>query len=286
MTKRILILALIVTVLMTTAVFAIEKRAYKIREDFGIEKLQDCFLQYYYYVPCPTYSWFYGFYGWLPGDIVGQFFTVGSNPTGGYAVCDSALCYNIIGLKILDFAGYGSAYPGLFTIEFDIYCSDESGCPVGPSLWNSGPFETVREWNDIPVSPAISVKSCATDPGPPPTYPRFLITATHTGTVGTYPEWGTDNIQTLLEEGCAMHVYGCLPALYPRPTNSHYTTIHSGYYGVDFQYCPPQWFMDGKDTTPDGTQYGYLELAWKVLLDCAENPTEPTTWSGIKSMYR
>jgi hypothetical protein len=85
-----------------------------------------------------------------------------------------------------------------------------------------------------------------------------------------------------------MHDTGCLPALYPRPEASHYATVHSGYYGTGvIQYCPPQWFIDQGDTTPDGTQYGFIELAWRIYLICT-GPTglEGTSWGKIKSMYR
>ena len=84
-----------------------------------------------------------------------------------------------------------------------------------------------------------------------------------------------------------MHDEGCLPALYPRPYVSHYPTMHSGYYGQGFEICPPQWFKDGADTTPDGSQYGFVELAWRLYVVCG-GPTETgtTTWGNIKSMYR
>jgi hypothetical protein len=63
--------------------------------------------------------------------------------------------------------------------------------------------------------------------------------------------------------------------------------MHSGFYGQNFTYCPPQGLLDGRDTTPDGTQFGFVELAWRVYLLCT-GPTagEPATWGDIKSMYR
>jgi hypothetical protein len=117
--------------------------------------------------------------------------------------------------------------------------------------------------------------------------PRILVTATHTGTDGIYPAWGMDNISTGIETACIMHEYGCCPALYPRPYVSHYRTIHSGFYGPAFMYCPPQWFCDGRDTTPDCDLYGFIELAWRVYMICSgPTATEPSTWGNIKSMYR
>jgi hypothetical protein len=113
------------------------------------------------------------------------------------------------------------------------------------------------------------------------------VTATHTGTNGIYPAWGFDNISTALEAGCVMHDIGCLPALYPRPAAGHYGIVHSGYYGTGLQYCPPLGFVDGRDTTMDGSQFGFIELLWRIYVSCT-GPTagEPSTWSNIKSIYR
>jgi hypothetical protein len=117
------------------------------------------------------------------------------------------------------------------------------------------------------------------------------VTITHDGVdrfgpADNYNAWGTDAISIPLQDGCIMHDLGCLPVLYPRPYASHHNTIHSGYYGEDFEYCPPQWFKDQNDSTPDASEYGFVELAWRIYIAC-EGPTapQPATWSSIKSMY-
>jgi hypothetical protein len=280
------LLVFVLILVMATSASSIEKRAYKVRDDFGSEALQQCFLQYYYYVPCPTYSWFSAFHGWDYGDIVGQFFTVGDMSTGSLSPCDPYDCKAVAGIQVLDFAGYGAVYPGLYTVRFDLYCSDEYGCPVGQSLWNSGPVETGTSWNTIMVEPPVSITGCSTDPGPPPSSPRILITATHIGSECDYPEWGADNIGAAVTDGCEMHDVGCLPALYPRPAVSHYSIIHSGYYGPDFAYCPPKWFQDPADTTTDASLYGYVELAWRLLTSCEEGPAAPTACAASDSLIR
>jgi hypothetical protein len=260
----------------------LERKPVQIREDFGMTTLQDCTLQYYYYIPCPTYSWFWGFSGWSPNDIVGTFFTIGDAPTGlGFVPCDSAQCMHITGFRILDLAGYGEAYPGLYTIKFNIYCADASGMPVGPSLWESPGIETAPNWNSVVIDPPLLVSACTVIPQGP-AKPRILLAATHTGSVGTYPQWGMDNISGALAGACVMHDAGCLPALYPRPSVSHYPTIHSGFYGPGFLYSPPEWFADSNDTVT----YGYLEFAWRLYVTCQGNATEPATWGRIKSIYR
>ena len=282
-----LITAAVLVLLLATSVSAVEKKAFTMRDDFGTEPLYDCALQYYYYIPCPTSSWFWSFYGWTYGDRVGTFFLVGDVSMGGWNECDPYLCFLIETIRVLDFAGYGTVYPGLFTVQFDIYCSDEDGCPIGPAVWTSGPYETGFAWNYVNLDPPWCVPDCATQAHDGLAYPRFLVTATHIGTNCAYPQWGFDNISTPLEVGCEFHDMGCLTALYPRPYTSHYSMIHSGYYGVNFEYCPPEWFCDGQDTSATCDQYGFIELAWRLYLSCiGPTASEPSTWGNIKSMYR
>jgi len=289
--RVITVLALVLV--LATSVYGFEKKAFQMREDFGTEPLYNCYLNYNYYIPCPTYSWFWSYTGWSANDMIGEFFTVGDpsmfTSTGcpPYTTCDPLMAHTIEQFRILDFAGYGTIYPGLFTVAFDIWCSNAEGCPVGASLWNSGPVEfCVGGWNYIDVNPDLCLTNCYSElVGGIKSAPRFLITATMIGTTPTYPAWGMDNLSTPVTYPCAMHDYGCCPALYPRPTFSHYTTIHSGYYGVDFAYCPPAWFLDGRDST--GDVYGFIELAWRVYMaNSGPTAVEPSTWGNIKSMYR
>jgi hypothetical protein len=103
------------------------------------------------------------------------------------------------------------------------------------------------------------------------------------GVDGYYPAWGLDNISTALEAGCDMHDIGCLPAAYPR------ASVNSGYFGDGdvCRYDPPIRFPDGRDTTPDLTQFGPIEFAWRVYMTCAgPSGTEPSSWGNIKAIYR
>jgi hypothetical protein len=286
MTRYAIIVAALTVICLATCAWAIEKQAFKYKEDFGTEHLAGCILQYYYYVPCPTFSWFWGFYGWECGDVIGQYFTIGDSPTGVNSPCDPGDCHDMTGFTFMDFAGYGTTYPGLFTVQFEIYCCDEYGCPVGDMLWSSGPIETHSGWNDIAVSPPLVLTDCSIEAGP--SRPRFLLAARHTGSDCTYPQWGFDNISGPLDDPseCEMHDLGSLPAIYPRPYTSHYADMHSGWYGIDFQYCPPFGFADGLDTTEDASIYGFVELAWKISIECNGPATDPTSWSRLKSMYR
>ncbi len=281
---RLCIVLALVLVLASSA-FAMERKAYQMKEDFGTEPLYDGTLNYYYYIPCPTYSWFWAFTGWTPGEIIGMCFTLSDEGTGGSGLLDPANCHTLEQLRILDFAGYGTVYPGKFTIEFDVYCA-EFCCDVAAPithLWNSGPFETGFAWNYIPVDPFVCLTPCYNGDV------SIVVTATHTGTDGIYPAWGMDNISTAVAEGCPLHDYGCLPALYPRgQCGTVGPMVHGGYIGTyAFEYWPPLMFVDGADTTPDASQFGAIEMAWRVYIGCyGPTATEPSSWGNIKSMYR
>ena len=75
--NRILAVSVMLVLFLITNAFALESQEFRIREDFGTEPLYDCYLNYFYYTPCPTYSWFWSFEGWEQDDIVGAFFQVG-----------------------------------------------------------------------------------------------------------------------------------------------------------------------------------------------------------------
>jgi len=254
--------------------------------------LSDCVLAYYYHIPwVDSYSYYWIWRTYDQGATIGVWFEVGDLSMLGYEVCDPTECHTLEQFRILDFTEVVNPYCSRYgQVEFNIYCADETGCPLGPSLWSSGSVDVT--WGDkyvfLPVDPAISICGCTVDPGPPPSVPRILITATHLAPWCGHPEWGMDMIGPAVEEGIEMHDYGCLPALYPRPYVSHYETMHSGYYGIGgFEHCPPRFLKDKSDTTPDKTLYGYCELAWAIYLSC-HGPTDVggTSWGSIKAMYR
>jgi hypothetical protein len=289
------LLITVIVVCVAASVYGLEKKAVQMREDYGSEPLYNCYMNYYYFIPCPTNSWFWILSGWTPGEVVGAWFRVGDPSMGRtgsgcppYSACDPCANMSLEQFRVLDFAGYGTIYPGLYTVRFDVWCADVNGCPVGPPLWSSGPKEfCTAGWNYVNVYPYVSLSDCYTQlQSNLKCYPRFLIAATHTGTLATYPAWGVDNVSSPLGLSCAMHDTGCCPAMFPRPQVGHYPTMHSGDYGVNFSHCPPQWFLDGADSV--GNVYGFAELGWKAYLGGYVDPTttEPTTWGNIKSIYK
>jgi hypothetical protein len=271
--------------ILATSAFGLERKAYQMREDFGQAPEADGALRYYFYCPCPTYSWFWAYTGWVPGEVVGHGFDIGDQGTGGFAPLDPYNCNTIEYFRVLDFAGYGYYYPGLFTVEFDIFCA--AGGP-GLHLWNSGPAETGPGWNYFDCIPPVCITDCfgyCCDGY----VPIILLTATMTGPNGIYPAWGFDNVSTAIEQGCLLHDYGCEPLIYPRgPVTPGVCegNVHSGYFGTYmWEYLPPISILDGDDSV--GDVYGYIEMAWTIYVLC-QGPTgsEPSTWGNIKSMYR
>ena len=260
-------------------------------DDFGSEPLIDCALQYYYYIPCPTYSWFWAYYGWAPGDVLAASFRLPDQGSGGYCPCDPMNCSTLEVIRVLDFAGYGTLYPGLFTIEMGVFCSDASPYP-GYYLWDSGPVETHFGWNYIDVTGPggglLSIVPCFDGIGT-----NFVVTMQMIGSAGVYPMVGFDNIGTALEMGCEMHDYGCMPAHWPRDwAGGEEPHVRSGYAGrFPFEYWPPLGIPDGTCISPTSVcNRGFVEAAWRVYLvcygPCLHQHIYRTTWSGIKGMYK
>ncbi len=286
-----LLMSFVLVLLIASSAFALEQKEFAMRDDFGTEPLYNCYMNYYYYIrydPPTSGSYFWYFTGWTTGDMVGEWFQVGDVSMWTGLPCDPVAGFTLEQVRIIDFAGYGTVYPGWFSATFDVYCSDDQGVPIGPSLHTTPPIDTPFGWVYIDIDPDLCLPiHCAVDPGPPPSGPRILVTATHTGSLGLYPAWGADNISSNFLLGAPMHDESCLPALYPRPFVSHYTTMHSAVYiFAGIPYSPPAWMLDGRDTA-NGQQYGFIEWAWRIYLGyTGPTATEPSTWGNIKSMYR
>jgi hypothetical protein len=271
----------------------LEVKEYQMREDYGPDPSSYyCALQYYYYIPCPTYSWFWGYYGWQQGDIIGACFRVGDQGAGGFEPCNPLNASDLGWISVLDFAGYGTVYPGLYTIEMDVYCADETPSPRS-HLWNSGPLETHIGWNYFEVDPPLNLQPCWGYEEWPPAGPTIVVTMSFVGSEGNYPMIAFDNIGTAIDVGCVMHDYGCTPAWFPRSRmGSDGRSVHSGYMGrYPFEHWPPLPFADGVFTDHWGSGwYGFVELAWQIYLARVPMGTakrlHSTTWGGIKSLYR
>jgi hypothetical protein len=269
-----------------------EATPYQMVDDFERDPIWDCGLQYYYYIPCPTYSWFWACSGWKPGDVLATVFTMGDYSTGAFEACDPFTCAHIEGVRVLELSGYGEAYPGAYSVELDVYCCDAESYPCF-HLWNSGPLDLAFGWNEIEIEPHIPISLCAAECGDwDPAVKRFALTMTMTGADGEYPAVGFDNMGTSSQTGCLMHDVGCLPAVFPRGwMGGSGPKVHSGYVGdYPFRYWPPLPLPDGL-THSGEFEYGFAEAAWRMYFHCTyptslETGLQPVTWGAIKSLYR
>ena len=108
------VLALALVLVIAATAYGTEKKAAQMREDFGTQPLYDCYMNYYYYIPCTTSSWFWMYTNWAPGDKVGVFYTIGDPSMGRagsgcppYLNCDPCNAHVLEQFRVLDFAGYG-----------------------------------------------------------------------------------------------------------------------------------------------------------------------------------
>jgi hypothetical protein len=91
------------------------------------------------------------------------------------------------------------------------------------------------------------------------------------------------------ESGCEMHDMSCMPGLYPRANcGGAEPAVHSGYVGTSpFESWPPTGFVDGRDTTPDQSELGFIEWAMTIYIGCSgPSSLEASTWGSIKAIYR
>lgn len=244
---------------------AFEAEPYQMVEDVGVHPWAQCALQHYYYIPCPSDSWFWGVSGWAIGDIIGAHFRVDQQSTGRVEPCCEC-CYVVVGVSILDFAGYGTVYPGWFSVTPKFFCADENGYPTGPAVYSGPPIDTSYGWNYIDFDRGFEPPCFL----PGTRYESFVVTITFTGLQGIYPAIGFDNIGTAQESGCEMRDIGGSLAEYPRNwAGGPEPRVHSGYVGWrDFEHWPPIGFADGGDTTRVTPEFGFSEVAWRVHLSC------------------
>ena len=75
---------------------AVEQTIAQLSEPPGSHLSTECHLNYHYYVPCPTKSYFWSWHGWDYGDILGQFFLIGDQSMGSDPIpCDPTICHRL-----------------------------------------------------------------------------------------------------------------------------------------------------------------------------------------------
>ncbi len=198
-----------------------------------------------YYNFCSGWIWLWS--DWNAGDQVGVTFDLPTDCSWGnniYYFCN-----------IGSFWYWRYTAPGYgFTITYDLYETDASGCLSGSSH-GSSTMDPVERWN------FTGGLGCAYDVVP-------AVTATWDQ--GTLPYAATDNNASNLNAGPA-----CIsdPGTPGTGTSLQYAAAGSTV------YCPPIAFADG---------VGYVDLIMASFFSCACYPdaTKDASWGEIKSLFQ
>lgn len=193
-----------------------------------------------------------------------------------YAPCDTSAC---LSLDVIELVFYDVlAPPSDQSLNIKIFGADSGGEPVGdllgnrdfaPSYGESAGFTSVEiDFTNAAIEPGLDLSGCNG---------CFVVLLTWKNSTG-HPGLVLDNIGTCVdscavdEACCEMGIY---PYLYPRK-------VHTYYYGTE-------WAWSKQDSICDlggcGT-YGCLEAFWTCGFCTKSTATLPTTWGGIKAMYK
>jgi hypothetical protein len=238
--------------------------------DLGVS----CVLGYYYLLEgC-------GYVTVMEGIEQGEAFGVHFRMTDSIpwdAGCDTNACMTLdaVGLVLYD----ALAPPADQSMNIKIYGADAGGNPSGSLLGNrdfeveysdTAAFTSVEiDFTNGGVEPGLDVSGCCGD---------FIVLLTWKNSTG-HPCLVLDNMGTCVDS-CSADPACCemgnYPYVYPR------LWTHTYYYGSEWAWSKQDSFCDLGGC---GT-YGYLEALWECGFCTKSTATEPTTWGGIKAIYR
>jgi hypothetical protein len=193
-----------------------------------------------------------------------------------YPACDTSECLT---LDVIELTFYDVlAPPADQEMNVKVFGSGASGEPVGdllgnldftPSYAESAVFTSVEiDFTNGAVEPGLDLSGCDG---------CFVVLLTWRNPTG-HPALVLDNVSTCVDS-CSANAACCqmgdFPYLYPRK-------IHTYYYGIE-------WAWSKQDSIPDPggcESFGCLEALWTCGFCTKTAATEPTTWGGIKALYR
>jgi hypothetical protein len=194
----------------------------------------------------------------------------------GCIPCDTSQCLT---LDVIELIFYDVlAPPADQSMNVKVFGADPDGEPLEdllgnldftPSYAESAAFTSVEiDFTNGAVEPGLDLSSCGG---------RFVVILTWKNPTG-HPALVLDNVGTCVDS-CAVEAACCQmgtePYLYPRP-------IHTYYYGAEWAWSKQDSICD-----PGGcVTYGCLEALWTCGFCTKTAATEPTTWGGIKALYR
>jgi hypothetical protein len=200
-----------------------------------------------------------------------------SDSVAWYNACDTSACMT---LDVIELVCYDVLCPPSDqSMNVKVYAADASGEPTGALLGNrdfepeytdTAAFSTIEiDFTNGGQEPGLDVSGCGGN---------LVVLLTWKNPTG-HPCLVLDNVGTCVDS-CAADPSCCEmgtdPYLYPR------LRTHTYYYGLEWAWSKQDSFCDLGGC---GT-YGYLEALWMCGFCTKSTATEPTTWSGIKAMYR
>jgi hypothetical protein len=194
----------------------------------------------------------------------------------GHPPCDTSACLT---LDVIELVFYDVlAPPEDQSMNVRVFGADPDGELVGSLLGNRdfepshtmpGGFSAVEiDFTNGGMEPGLDLSGCAGN---------FVVLLTWKNSSGR-PGFVLDNIGTCVDS-CAVESACCdmgsAPYVYPR-------AIHTYYYGTE-------WAWSKQDSVCDlggcGT-FGCLDALWTCGFCTQSAATDPTTWGGIKAMYK
>lgn len=193
-----------------------------------------------------------------------------------YPPCDTSEC---LSLDVIELVLYDVlAPPADQAMNVKVLGADPDGEPTGdllgnldftPSYTESAAFTSVEiDFTNGGAESGLDLSGCGG---------RFVAILTWKNPTGR-PALVLDNISTCVDSCsvnaacCEMGVY---PYLYPR-------SIHTYYYGTE-----GAWSKQDSIGDPGGSEtFGCVEALWTCGFCTGGTATAPTTWGGIKALYR
>ena len=233
-----------------------------------------CVLSYYYLLEDCGYVTVVE--GVEQGEAFGVHFKM-TDSVSWHTCCDTNACMT---LDVVELVLYDAlAPPSDQSMNIKVYGADEAGNPSGGLLGNrdfevdysdTAAFTSVEiDFTNDGTEPGLDLSGCCGD---------FVVLLTWKNSTG-HPCLVLDNIGTCVDS-CSADPACCEmgddPYIYPR------LRTHTYYYGSEWAWTKQDSFCDLGGC---GT-YGYLEVLWQCGFCTKSTATEPTTWGGIKAMYR
>jgi hypothetical protein len=209
-------------------------------------------------------------------ESVGLHFNM-SDSVAWYPPCDTAACLTLDVVELVFYEVLPMESDQ--TMNVKVYGADAVGEPVGQLLGNRSfrplptdtvPFGTsIIDFTNGGAELGLDLSGCGG---------TFVVILTWKNSTG-HPALVLDNVSTCVDScpaNAACCEMGAGPYVYPRQTTHTYDFGSEG-----------SWSRQDSFPDPGGAgAYGYLEALWTCRFCSISAATRPTSWGGIKALYR